>query len=373
MRGLMGSFQVMPLREVLDLLARHRLTGTLTCERGAIRKACYLVDGVVVEASSNDPREYLGQLLVNFGHLSEEHLTAAFEAQQQSRARMGGVLVARGLVSPDAVRDTLAIKIRETLLDALLWDDGFFYVERMPPRPVDDLDARVELAEVVREAEFRSAAWQAFRAAFPGGATRLEVDEARVPPSLDPSSTNGRIVALARAGNTLDEIAIALHATEFHLYQRLYALWTQGVLRAALARPSAADAAAEVPQLLDDARAHLAGGRYEEAEVAAERAAAIDPSAAETAEMRERARTLLAAKLRAQVLEPPRTPVARVPRDAIAGLPIGAPDKWLLARCDGERDAAALVRLAPASELEVLKGLRRLALRKLVELREGAA
>jgi hypothetical protein len=257
------------------------------------------------------------------------------------------------------VRDTLAIKVRETLLDAFLWESGFFYVEEGPPRPTDELDGRVALAEVVREAEFRAGAWQAFRAAFASGAVPLEIDESRLPPDLDPGTLNGRIVGLARAGKTIDEIALALHATDFHLYQRLYALRMQGVLRAAPERAARREGAPEASALLAGARELLASGRPAEAEEAAERAAALDPSPA-AAELRERAREALARELRALFLDVPRTPRLEIAREDVAALPLASEERWLLARCDGTRDTAALVRLAPTPELQVLRSLKRL-------------
>jgi hypothetical protein len=366
MRGLAGTFTFMPLREVIDFLARRKVSGTLVCERGAVQKTCQLVEGAVVEASSNDPREYLGHMLVHLGHLDEERLARAFAVQQETNVRLGKVLVMGGVVPAEVVRDTLAVKIRETLLDALLWESGGFSVEEGAPRERDELDAHVPLADIAREAEFRATAWQAFRNAFPAGATMLDVDEAKVPRGLDPASFNGRIVALARAGRTVDEMAVALHATDFHLYQRLYALWTQGALRASRERLSPVVRAAA---LLEDARGHLAAGRLEEAEEAAGGALAADPALTVAEGVRDEARAALGARLRREILEPPRTPDLRVPRGRIAGLPVSAREKWLLARCDGLRDAAALVRLAPAAELDVLRSLKRLAEQRLVAFR----
>jgi hypothetical protein len=365
----MGSFGLMPLQELVDFLSRRKATATLTCERGAVRKSCQLVEGAAVEAASNDPREYLGQLLLNFGHIGEDDLARAFATQEQTNVRLGQVLVSLGLVTPELVRETLAIKIRETLLDAYLWESGFFTVEEGPPRPRDALDASVPLEDIAREAEFRAAAWQAFRSAFPGGATTLEVIEAKVPPGLDPVSVNGRIVALAREGRSIDELAQALRATDFQLYQRLYALANQGVLRAAPERPAAQGDVALPAVLLGDAQAHLAAGRLLEAEEAAARALSVDPGLAAAAALRDQARERLARTLRAAFLEPPRTPSLRVARHEVARLPVGAADKWLLARCDGTRDAATLVRLSPAGELDVLKGLKRLVEQRLLAVR----
>ncbi|HET7753176.1 MAG TPA: DUF4388 domain-containing protein [Anaeromyxobacteraceae bacterium] len=372
MRALMGSLGLMPLHEVVDFLGRRRATGTLVCERGTVRKSCHVLDGVASEASSNDPREYLGQLLINFGHITEEQLAKAFQTQQETRIRLGSVLVMVGAVKAEAVRDALALKIRETLLDAMLWDSGTFHFDEAPPPGSDDLTAHVPLADVAREAEFRSTAWQAFRSAFPTGAAALEVDEARMPRSVEPPGVNGRIVKLAREGRTIDEIALALHATDFHLYQRLYALHTQGVLRAAPVRPGsiAANGPALGPdRMLAEARRHLLEGRFAEAEECAARAVAVAPGLVTAVELAREARTALGEQLRASFLKPPRTPSLKVPPHDVPRLTLSAPERWILGRCDGSRDVAHIVQIAPLAELEVLKAMRRFVDARILEMR----
>lgn len=371
MRGLMGSFAVLPLADVVELAARRRMTGSLSCERGTVRKTLHLRDGSAVGAASNDPREYLGQLLINFGHLDEEQLTKAFRTQEETKIRLGKVLTMVGLVPAETVREVLAIKIRETLLDVFLWDAGLFSFDDDPPAGVDELDAVVPLAEIAREAEFRATAWSAFRGEFPTGAAALEVDEAKVPRGLGPDTVDGRLVALARDGRTIDEIGLALHATDFHLYQRLYALARQGVLRAAAA-PAASAASAETvaaADLLDRARGLLAEGRAADAELVAARAVELAPESGAARSLLGEAERGLAARLRAELLDPPRRPRLRVPPQEIAALPISAADKYLLSRCDGVRDVRQLVQVAPLRELEILKALRRFADAELVELR----
>ncbi|HEY6002575.1 MAG TPA: DUF4388 domain-containing protein [Anaeromyxobacter sp.] len=244
MRGLMGSFAVLPLADVVDMLGRRGMTGSLTCERGTVRKTVHIRAGAAVGAASNDPREYLGQLLINFGHLDEEQLAKAFRTQEETKVRLGKVLTIVGLVPPETVTEVLAIKIRETLLDVFLWDSGLFSYDDTPPEVVDELDASIALSDLAKEAEFRATAWSAFRGEFPTGAAALEVVEEKVPEQMGPDTIDGKVLALAREGKTVDEIGLALHATDFHLYQRLYALARQGILRAA-ASPLAAAAAAE--------------------------------------------------------------------------------------------------------------------------------
>jgi Domain of unknown function (DUF4388) len=366
----MGSFAVLPLADVVDMLGRRGMTGSLTCERGTVRKTVHIRSGCAVGAASNDPREYLGQLLINFGHLDEEQLTKAFRTQEETKVRLGKVLTIVGLVPPETVTEVLAIKIRETLLDVFLWDSGLFSYDDAPPEVVDELDASIPLADLTQEAEFRATAWSAFRGEFPTGAAALEVMEAKVPAQMGPDTIDGRVLALARDGKTIDEIGLALHATDFHLYQRLYALARQGILRAAPS-PLAAAASAEAvaaADLVDRARGLLADGRAADAERVAAKAVEIAPTSDSARSILGEAERMLGARLRAELLESPRRPRLRVPPGEVARLKLSSADKYLLSRCDGRRDVRTLAQIAPLKELEVLKAIRRFADQELVEL-----
>lgn len=370
MRGLMGSFAVLPLADVVELLGRRGMTGSLTCERGTVRKTVHVRAGAAVGASSNDPREYLGQLLVNFGHLDEEQLTRAFQDQEKTKVRLGKVVTLSGLVPPETVREVLAIKIRETLLDVFLWDSGLFSFDDAPPEVVDELDASIPFADLAREAEFRTTAWSAFRGEFPTGAAALDVQEAKVPGAMGADTIDGRLLALAREGKTIDEIGLSLHATDFHLYQRLYALARQGIVRAA-ASPLAVAARAEsvaASDLIDRARGLLADGRAADAERVAAKAVELAPASDSARSVLGEAERVLGARLRAELVESPRRPRLKVPAAEVARLRISSADKYLLSRCDGNRDVKTLAQIAPLRELEVLKAIRRLADQDLVEL-----
>ena len=374
MPGLMGSFQVMPLADVVELVARRRVCGSLACERGTARKTIHLRDGEAVGAASNDPREFLGQLLINFGRLGEEQLAKAFQVQEETKVRLGKVLVMVGLVPPEEVREVLAIKIRETLLDAFTWDSGVFRLDEEPPPPGDDFDVSLSLADLLREAEFRATAWQAFRAQFPTGAATLLVDEARIPASAHAETVDGKLIMLAVEGKTIDEIGLALHATDFHLYQRLYALAQQGVLRAAplsAAAPEPAGEALAAAEWVERARPLLSAGRLEEAEEAAARAVELAPGLETARAALAEAQQALRAELESRLLGLGCVPVLTVEPRQVALLGLSAADKYLLSRCDGGRELARILKVAPLRELETLKAFRRFVESGVVELRRS--
>ncbi|HSM93698.1 MAG TPA: DUF4388 domain-containing protein [Anaeromyxobacteraceae bacterium] len=355
MRGLMGSLQVVPLPDLVELLARRRASGTLTCERGTVRKSAVLVDGAVIGAASNDPREYFGQFLVNFGHATDEQLSRAVHAQGDTRGRLGEVLVAQGVVTAEVVRDVLAIKIRETLLDVFLWDAGLFHLETDPGDEVHELGARVELSEIAREGEFRATAWSAFRSAFPSGAATLEVHDERVPADLPPGSVDARLIALARGGRTLDELALALHMPDFHVYQRLFALQKRGILDAVATGGDDPGAA----ELVERARAFLAAGRADDAEAVARRALELAPAHEGARAVLADAERALVASLEARLLERPLAPCLAIDPGELARLPASAGEKYLLSRCDGHRTVRQLVQVMPLRRLDLLRTLRR--------------
>jgi hypothetical protein len=364
----------MPLSELVEFLSRRAITGSLTCERGAVRKTVYLKAGNAVGAASTDAREFLGQLLINFGHLDEEQLAKAFRTQQETRVRLGKVLAMVGLVQPRTIRDVLSIKIRETLLDVFRWESGVFRVDEEPPATSDDeLSVSVPLADILKEAEFRATAWDAFLAQFPSGGATLEIDESRIPASASEDTIDGKLLMLATHGRTIDEIGLALHATEFHLYQRLYALARQGVLRAAPVQeateaiPGGAD---QVGAALDESRRLLAEGHPADAEAAAARALAAAPSSDVARQALAAAREALGASLRAS-LDRRAIPVPRLSAVEIAGLRLDASEKYLLSRCDGRRALGQIAQVAPIDELEVLKAFRDFVDSGVVELRSG--
>ncbi|HET9451307.1 MAG TPA: DUF4388 domain-containing protein, partial [Aggregicoccus sp.] len=78
MRGLAGDFATMPLKDLVVYLGNRRATGALRLERAGVQKQLSLREGSVINASSNQPREYFGQFLINMGHLTEEQFMKAY-------------------------------------------------------------------------------------------------------------------------------------------------------------------------------------------------------------------------------------------------------------------------------------------------------
>src|ERR1700730_13134756 len=94
-----GNLTTMSVPDLLQFLASGRKTGTLKFGRGKIIKQIHCQNGVIIGSTSNDPKEYLGQVLIHYGKLDEAQLQAAMEVQRNSGAKLGEILAAKGFIS----------------------------------------------------------------------------------------------------------------------------------------------------------------------------------------------------------------------------------------------------------------------------------
>jgi len=351
----------MPVKDVVLYLANRRATGTLHLERGAVKKQVAVSGGVVVDASSNQPRELLGQILLNLGHVTEEQFNRAYDHQKKHKVFLGKILVDQGVIASDTLRMALSMKFRETLLDAFTWEDGTFrFLPDQIASPPEGQTFQLELLDIHKEGEFRETAWRAMRAAFPSGSARLTVDERRLHEPPTPGSLDERLLQLAREGLSIDEMVLALHATDFHLYQRLYALFRQDILKLrveeemrTVAVVTGGDDDLSVSELVTHAQGYAAAGNLRGAEVLARKALELSKTPDTEAVVKDLGNKLSA--ILKEVLMGRGAPVLTQGPDALKTLPLAAAERYLLSRVAGKRTLETIIQVSPLQELEALK------------------
>lgn len=379
MEGLAGDLGTMSVSDLVLYLGNKNLTGTLVCELGTAKKSVSIRDGAIINAASNDPREYLGQFLINFGHITEDQLVKAFQTQTETKIFLGRILVMIGNITEQTLTQVLTIKFRETLLGLMRWKSGFFkFARNVLPPDEEGVHVEVPLLDVHREGEFRETAWEAMLQVFPKGSLALKVDETKAPKGLQPGSLDAHLFGLMRDGQTIDELCLRLHATDFHLYQRLYALYRQGMIAPTEARPAAVPAAAaanadpvgeELPadMILQHAKAFIAAKQFADAEKLAARAAEIKPGAETQAVLKE-AETGLLATLRNELLTAAKVPQMAVAQNRVKELDLSPQERYLLSRVDGARDIRGIIRVSPIREIDALKAFMRFAEQGLIKI-----
>jgi hypothetical protein len=217
-----GDIEMMPVSDIALWVAGRQFSGTLSVRRRSIESRFTMRQGMCVQASSTDPREFLGQHLINFGHINEEQLQRAFDTQKETRVPLGRVLVMVEALTTAQLQTVLSFKTREGLLESLCWNEGSWRL--MPDINVDaelDCERPVDLREAVSEGSARQSMWAEIRRVFPSDATRCDV---LVNPLNVDSTFDRRLLQLMRDGRSVGEAALELRAMDFQVYARLYDL-----------------------------------------------------------------------------------------------------------------------------------------------------
>ncbi len=375
----------MPLNDLIVYLGNKEATGSIRIERDDTRKQIDVLKGNVVNASSNEPREYLGQFLINLGHISEEQFNRAFETQQETKIFLGKILVMTNAVNEQTLANVLDLKIRETVLNACEWKSGTFAFDRDAEFDIPDgQNVSHSLIDLSREGEFRSTAWNAIRGAFPTGNTRLRLFRENLAEEPKPGSLDARLFESIEQGNTIDEIALTLHATDFFLYQRLYALH-----RLEAVKPDdGSHVDIDVDTVVDEAEdevtfdvgseaspddivGHMAmfvdAQNFDGALALAKRATEISPGPA-SQELLRSVESKYHAYLKATLIEPRKVPSLAMAPEKLKELSLSAPERYLLAKIDGKRNLGAIVHVSPIREYEALVLIQRFIERGLIRV-----
>lgn len=119
-----GTLATTPLPRILHNLYSLRATGLLHLERGELKKVVYIKDGYPIFVRSNLVREFLGQILVRSGVISNEDLASSMAIAKESGRQIGTVLIEAGLLSPQDLNDILRKQVIDKLLDIFAWPEG---------------------------------------------------------------------------------------------------------------------------------------------------------------------------------------------------------------------------------------------------------
>lgn len=228
MPAISGDIALMPIGDVFLWVANRKLTVTLHVRHGRYDSRFVIRKGLCWQATSSDPREYLGQHLINFGYITEDQLQKAFDTQQETHVPLGRVLVMVDAVTREQLSRVLLFKTRESLLEAMCWREGTFRVTTEVPEDRElDGEVPVDLLEVHSEGIARARMWTEIRRVFPSDATRCDV--LSTPPNL--SKFDQRLLDLLTRGASIGEASLELRSMDFQIYARLYDLYNRELIR----------------------------------------------------------------------------------------------------------------------------------------------
>lgn len=119
-----GSLTDVSLPKLIYHFIAAKVTGCLQLTNQAVKKEIYLVNGKPVAATSNLPRDQLGQHLVRQGVLDARQLDRILAEIANKDERLGDYLIQRGMVTPHDLVHQLTQQLLEKIYEMFNWRVG---------------------------------------------------------------------------------------------------------------------------------------------------------------------------------------------------------------------------------------------------------
>ncbi|MCK4297949.1 MAG: PQQ-binding-like beta-propeller repeat protein [Planctomycetes bacterium] len=235
---LSGTITATELAEIFQLLTTSRKEGTLTVSDGKRKKSIYFSrDGVTLLFEKDKRARSLGELLVDYGRISDEQLQEALEQHQSTGKRLGEVVQEMGLVSAEGIEDLIRTQIEEEIFDLLSWRGGTFQFRDEPPPEIlaDTEHSYTSLLfdpnSLLMEAARRMDEWERI-----GELIRTEREVFGRVEGVEPEVEQGmagageRVLPLVDATRTAAELLREARLPKFEVYSVLYQLYESGAL-----------------------------------------------------------------------------------------------------------------------------------------------
>jgi hypothetical protein len=226
-----GKLEQVSLPEVLRPLVRQKKTGLLRFTRGRTAKTVYLSEGRLIFATSNDPDDRLGEMLLRKGKITCRTLEDSVAAIQKGK-RQGTILVESGEIRSRDLVEGVVGQVQEIIYSLFEWEGGDWQFDEgdLPSREVIVL--RMSTGDIVREGIRRIARWSRIRAGVGGLAQRyvLAADATAVLGSLSLTHEEMNLVATLDGATTLEEILASARTPDFGVCRAVWGLWAAGAL-----------------------------------------------------------------------------------------------------------------------------------------------
>jgi hypothetical protein len=357
-----GTLTTMSVSDLLQFLAAGRKTGTLKFSRGNVLKEIYFQNGVVVGANTNDPKEYLGQVLIHYGKLTESQLQASMEEQRKAGGKLGEILVAQGFMTSAAVLEILRIRTLDIIYDLFIWEDAHFEFFDSEPLPADLIRIEVEPTNIIMEGIYRVDELSRYRTLIPSDRAVLELSGSSAP-AASLSKSFRQILSFIERRMTVAEICYNMHDSSFNIYAQLFELVSNGLARVVEELPaeksSATDLPADLSELLWMARRELKDNHAEKALEIIHRMLEVEPKNDEYQDLLRRAEAKFVNQIYSD-LSPQAVPRILMLPEALTQQQLGPQEAFVLSRINGEWDIQSILSICPFREVDSLRMIKSL-------------
>jgi len=373
-----GTLETMSLTDLLQFLGAGRKDGMLKFDGGKITKQVYFQNGLIVGSRSNDPREYLAQVLLHYGKVNEDQLQSAHELQKKSGLTLGAALVQQGFLTQTDVEDILKIRTLEAIYDLFFWKEGSFEFYDEEPLPPDLIKVELDLTTAIMEGIYRIDESSRFRMVVPSDRAIVELAPGWTS-SLNLGKELRRMLFFVHKRMSVAEIAYHMHTSIFYVSGLLFELITQGYARVVGELPEPFPTIAGdiegVPETATELMSSAERKLDEDPETALsllQRVLKEEPKNVRAQELVIEAEAKFVHRVFQSELSPNAIPTIALSPDNLTGEQLHPQEGFLLSRINGTWDIQSILSICPFREADSLMMMRSLLARGIITLENKA-
>ncbi len=226
-----GSLAERDFPELVHHLYERNFSGSLTLTHGGFGKSVTLEDGRLVFASSSDPDERLGELLLRRGRVTLREYVDAGRAIAPGR-RLGTVLVEQGVLPPKDLVRAVVDHTQEIIYGAFLWTEGRYRLQE-GQRPAEAITLNISTPDLIVEGIRRINSWARIHRAVGTLESTYQRVEGYGPVAAKMTLTDGQLEILTSLleGDSLDAICARSILPSIEVCRALWAYRVIGLVR----------------------------------------------------------------------------------------------------------------------------------------------
>lgn len=169
---LQGSLAERDVPELIQALHERRFTGVLTLTHGGMGRRVIVQEGRLVFASSSDPDDRMGELLLRQGRISLRQYHDAGQAVGPGK-RLGAILVEQGILSPKDLVKIVTDQSQHVIYRAFDWNEGQYRIQE-GLESSETITLKISTPDIIIEGIRRIEAWSRISRAVGGLDARYE-------------------------------------------------------------------------------------------------------------------------------------------------------------------------------------------------------
>jgi len=245
---LVGDAAAFPISDLIAFLSQARWTGVLKVQSGSGERSVALKDGEVRGATSDDPADRLGEVIVRLGLLGRRQLDEALDETPSSK--IGRALVDKGVLQPHDLWRCVTQQLSDIFQAMVLCREGAFVLVDQEVDEKSALHVQLSTQSLLMDSIRKIDEMAHFRKRIPHG--RMYVFKKRASDGKLEEDED-RVLGLVNGERTVMELGQAAKLAEFDVTKVVFRLLEGGY--ASVGERSIASVAQKVPEVVAPGRA----------------------------------------------------------------------------------------------------------------------